>query len=143
MSQYTAFKIDRAALDSHIETMMAETGRSAEDCAKVAVDSVAENLRSRPIRYRRFGPYWYAVKAALAAGGHDFGEETNAAMVKAYGHFDGESIAVLPTIVAGDDFYQLSRETYFDGNNEFTLTNDTEEPPFVLVDLDMEPPGRG
>ncbi|WP_293000003.1 hypothetical protein [Nevskia sp.] len=134
---YTAFKIDRVALDKHIAEIMASTGRTAEECAQVAADSIAGNLRAKPGRYTRFGPYWYAVKAALAAQGHDFGPETSPEMVAAYGHFDGEDIAVMPTLVAGDDFYSMAGQSYFEGNNEFTLSADDDVPPYVLADPDM------
>jgi hypothetical protein len=99
-----------------------------------ALRVIAARLREKPGRYREFGPYWWAVKAALAEAGYavtdgDRGDPVVAA------EYCGTTVA--ETLVAAEMFKDMNRATYFVGHSSWRL-NDEDPAEYELLDEDME-----
>ena len=93
---------------------------------------VATRLRNYPECYLEFGPYWWAVKAALASLGPDFGPAQDDLVRSEY----GGGLSAGEAIVAGELFKDHYRVTYLAGACTFTLHEDGGT--YLLYDADME-----
>lgn len=89
-----------------------------------------------PIRYVEFGPYWWAVKAALNAAGDDLGDATDEIVRTAY---SGDTD--LRTLIAATDFAEFYRSRYFAGTRVFDL-GDLSADGYELADEDMDDRSR-
>lgn len=94
---------------------------------------IANRLRNHPEAYLEFGPYWWAVKAALRSAGEEFGAADDEILRIAYA---GE-LPLLETVVAGEMFKDYYRATYLVGARQFWLDDGAEE-SYVLFDANME-----
>lgn len=110
--------------------LLANTG--CKDFAANGARVFARRVAKKPGVYRRFGPYWWAVKEVLVK--HKAipeGAECPEISAVYRGQNDDE------TLVAGEMFYEYYLSHYFDGNNRFALDPEALE-DWVLWDPDME-----
>ncbi len=91
---------------------------------------IGARLDRDPLGYVEFGPYWWAVKDALARHGHPFGTHCDVMVRQAYSGVDDAS-----TFVAGEMFKDIYRGRYFVGANRFDLEGQGID--YVLEDPDM------
>lgn len=129
----TKLKLDADLIRGAVATMRA--GFAASGAAGTfeanAVRVIAARLKRKPMQYLEFGPYWWAVKAALVAADVDLGQRGDPLMASEYrGDTD------VDTLVAGELFKDLYRRTYFAGNARFSLDDESDD--WVLRDADME-----
>lgn len=90
----------------------------AEHGARIIKARFADNMT----HYLEFGVYWFAVKKVIQKYYPDaFGDYFDEEMVKEY---SGKTDA--HTLVAAERFKDFYRETYFQGNREFTLEEDDD-----------------
>lgn len=94
---------------------------------------IAQRLRNHPTAYLEFGPYWWAVKAALRWQGEEFGAADDEAIRAAY----GGALSPLKAFAAGELFKDFYRRNWLAGNAQFWLDDGAEE-SYVLFDGDME-----
>ncbi len=101
--------------------------------AQFAARTIAERLAEKPESYLQYGPYWWAVKAALRVLGHDFGSADDDTIRGEYG-------AELPpygALVAGEQFRAHYGATFLAGTSQFWLDDEGGE-SYTLFDRDME-----
>lgn len=132
---FTEFKISAADINTRSIEVSRALAKFApgRNPAQFAAETIATRLKAKPALYLEFGPYWWAVKAALARLGHDLGQAGDAAILSEYGG-DLHSFAAL---VAGEMFKDHYRATWFVGNAQFWLDAEGGE-SYVLFDLDMQ-----
>jgi hypothetical protein len=94
-------------------------------------------MRNEPYRYVEYGPYWWAVKAALAETGRHLGSETDSIVLAEYGpkNPDG-TLSVELSLLAGELFKEMYTDTFFAGTRDFALKDDGST--WTLVDGEME-----
>lgn len=107
--------------------------RPDEQPVQFAAQTIADRLIRKPENYLQYGPYWWAVKAALRALGHDFGAAGDEAIRAEYG---GEQPAY-GAMVAGEQFRAHYGAMFLAGTAQFWLDEEAEE-SYVLFDRDME-----
>lgn len=105
------------------------------DFVEFACHALAENIKSKPIRYRGYGMYWWALKELLIKYGYDFG-------IAGFGSSDDKDMANRyrmatdeETIVAADTFWYEMVRTNVRGNRDYRLENGEL---YSLYDDDME-----
>ena len=132
--KFTEHLFDRAAL---VE-LTAETRKSLEANSPGAsfmshgIGVVLKRLEKSPLRYRDYGPYWWALKEVLKRAGHDLGPVSYPPVAATYvGNTDEE------TIVAADKFRELYLSEYPIGTNKLTLDGESGD-MWELLDEDME-----
>lgn len=101
--------------------------------AQFAAQTIAERLAEKPDAYLQFGPYWWAVKAALRALGQDFGGADDATIRGEY----GAELPPYAALVAGEQFRAHYGATFLAGTSQFWLDDQGGE-SYVLFDQDME-----
>lgn len=133
---YTEYKFDKDAIKALVSERAAalRANRGFSNLLAFGLGVVAERLGKDPRRYRDYGPYWWALKDAMIAGGYNLGSQTDPLVKKAY-RGDSE----VETLIMADEF----RTAYLKANmiytNQFLL--DAASPDFwVLYDADMELP---
>jgi hypothetical protein len=99
---------------------------------------IAKRLTAKPLCYLEFGPYWWAVKSALASLGHDFGAQRDGVIQAHY----GGGLPVYGALVAGEYFKDVYRRTFLAGSHKFQLSGEGGE-SYLLVDMDMEGLAQG
>lgn len=107
--------------------------KPGENPAQFAAATIAERLRLHPETFLQYGPYWWAVKAALRALGHEFGAEDDAVVRAEY----GGGWPAYDALVAGEQFRDYYRATFLLGTAQFWLDANSEQ-SYVLFDQDME-----
>lgn len=105
------------------------------DFVAFACYAISENIKAKPIRYRGYGMYWYALKQVLIKHGYDFGiadfgKYDDLDMANNYAMQDDEQ-----TIVMADSFWHEMARTTIQGNREYTLENGEL---YILDDEQME-----
>lgn len=89
-------------------------------------------LIATPKRYVEFGPYWWAVKAALNSRGDDLGDAMDARLASVYvGQND------VATFIAACDFAEFYRGRFFAGTRVFDL-GDLGADGYEVTDEDMD-----
>ncbi|WP_296405772.1 hypothetical protein [Psychrobacter sp.] len=101
------------------------------DFTEFAAGVIYQRLKNDIMRYRVYGPYWWALKDVLRKYNYNVGPQTDESITAIYkGSNDAE------TIVAADLFYlEMSSKTLVT-NNSWDLKANKE--PYVLYDEDME-----
>ena len=133
---YTEYKFDKDAIKALVSERAAalRANRGFSNLLAFGLGVVAERLGKDPRRYRDYGPYWWALKDELKAGGFELGDQSDPLIKRAYHGESGEE-----TLIMADEF----RTAYLKANmiytNQFLL--DAASPDFwVLYDADMEFP---
>lgn len=133
---YTEYKFDKDTIKALVAERAASlrANRGFSNLLGFGLGVVAERLQKDPRRYRDYGPYWWALKDALKAGGYELGDQSDPLIKLAY---QGESAE--ETLIMADEFrtaYLASNAIY---TNQFML--DAGSPDFyILFDEDMEFP---
>ena len=133
---YTEYKFDKDAIKALVSERAAalRANRGFSNLLAFGLGVVAERLGKDPRRYRDYGPYWWALKDELQAGGFDLGDQSDPLIKRAYQGESGEE-----TLIMADEFrtaYLASNIIY---SNQFLL--DANSPDFyTLFDKDMEFP---
>lgn len=133
---FNAFKFDPEALATETKAMRGrlKENKGTDDLAEYGSGVIARFVEQKPLRYRDFGPYWWAVKAILIQKGLSKGTIENGLIAAEYrGETDHETIAAAQLFA---DYY---RATYFIGTNTFELNEDSDE-IWTLYDPDYEQP---
>ena len=134
---FTEFKFDKEMIKEVVlakaATLKANKGFS--DFAGYAIGVVARRIEKDPLRYRDYGPYWWAVKLALKSNGRvDYGDSSDPVIAAEY---VGSNSA--ETMVMADLFRDWHLKTHAVGNNQFMLDSDSGD-TYTLDDPDMEVP---
>ncbi|MDW0357812.1 hypothetical protein Q8G38_00620 [Halomonas venusta] len=122
---------DIAALAQQRASALKEN-RGYSDFPGFALGVIERRLVKDPLRYRDYGPYWWAVKALLIDSDRALGERDDPMVRETY---QGASAA--ETIVMADEFRTLYLATQAVGTNQFILDGDTGA-IYTLEDSDME-----
>lgn len=130
---YTEYLFEGDAVRSMVETMRASVlqDQGTEDFEDFALTVIRKRLALDPIRYRDYGPYWWAVKKLLNESEFYMGEDADAGIWSVY---RGANAA--ETIVKADMFRNLYLSNFFVGANQFNLDGSGEL--WSLWDEDME-----
>ena len=133
---YNEYKFDKEIIKTLVEERAAalRANRGFSNLLAFGLGVVAERLGKDPRRYRDYGPYWWALKDALKAGGYQLGDQTDPLVKRAY---RGESD--VETLIMADEFRSADPTSNMIYTNQFLL--DASSPDFwVLHDADMEFP---
>ncbi|PAU79243.1 hypothetical protein [Halomonas salipaludis] len=106
--------------------------RGFSDFPGFALGVIERRLAKDPLRYRDYGPYWWAVKALMIDSGRELGERDDPMVRAAY---QGDSRE--ETIVMADEFRTLYLATQAVGTNQFLLDGESGD-LYTLEDEDME-----
>ena len=130
---FTNFKIPAAELATRLAQMQAgfkASGKPGEFEAN-ALRVVGQRMLRAPQQYIEFGPFWWAVKAALASAGYKFGDLGDPLVAAEYcGATPSE------TLVAAEAFKDFYRAKFFVGTANFDLDDSGED--YLLDDPDMK-----
>lgn len=132
---YTAYRLDPDWLreETQAKRSALKQNRGLSNLLGFGLSVVAQRLRADPLRYRDYGPYWWALKEALNRGGYVMGSEDGDAEIAALycGADDTE------TLVAAEAFREDYLDTFFVGTNRFVLDPESGE-WWTLFDEEME-----
>lgn len=131
LTEHLFNKEDIAALVQQKASALKEN-RGYSDFPGFALGVIERRLAKDPLRYRDYGPYWWAVKALLIDSDRELGERDDPLVRSTY---QGDSPA--ETIVMADEFRTLYLSTQAVGTNQFVLDGDTGA-IYTLEDPDME-----
>lgn len=137
---FTEYKISDAEVSERSIQIAqgVQAARPGENPARFAAGIIGGRLARNPARYREFGPYWWAVKAALAVLGRPQGPADDVVVRGEY----GGSLQPFAALVAGETFAEFYRGTWLVGNALFWLSPEGGA-PYALVDQDMEARATG
>ena len=128
-----------AELTANKKAAYEETPHAGMTFEQFACYAIATNIKAKPIRYRGYGPYWWALKRVLIENGYDFGvlnfgknDSYDKELAALYSGQDNEQ-----TIALADAFWHQMAATVVQGTNQFTIDDSTGE-SFTLYDEDME-----
>ncbi len=129
---FTSFKFDPAAVAGMVQSMRAGFAASGKPGTfeDNALRVIGERMRAHPARYVEFGPYWWAVKAALRDAGYALGDLGDPLVLAEY-----RGAGAAETLVMAEAFKDLYRATWVVGTAAFDLVGDGEL--YELFDADM------
>lgn len=132
--RFTEFKFDPAAVAADVQAKRAalKANKGLSDLGGFAAGVIRRRLQAKPLQYREFGPYWWALKKVLNDSGAALGEHCDVLVASEYVGRSAEE-----TLVMAEAFKDIYRARYFVGNNVFTLEPDGVE-VYQLFDPDME-----
>jgi len=110
--------------------VLKNTGRT--DWGAFMAQVIAWRLSRDPLRYKDYGPYWWAIKPILHRYGYAVGEQEDNATVRQV--YCGEHDEA--TLLMADLFREDYLKSQFIGTNRFMLDNEGEF--WELFDEDME-----
>ena len=131
---YTEYKFDKEMLKALVAERAANlrANRGFSNLLRFGLGVVADRLRVDVLRYRDYGPYWFALKAIMNDAGYNFGNQSDPLITKEYkGDTDVE------TLIAADEFRTEYLRTQMIYTNKFMLDGDSGE-LWTLYDQDME-----
>jgi len=96
-----------------------------------ALGVIRRRLEKDPLRYRDYGPYWWALKQVLNDADRDMGDQDDSRVRATYA---GDT--ALETLIMADEFRTLALSRWPVGNSQFLLSADDGE--YSLHDQDME-----
>lgn len=105
--------------------------RGTDDLLGFGLSIVRDRLKKNPLRYRDYGPYWWALKDALRRAGFDYGPQSDPLVVDEYRGFSD-----VETLVMADEFRSLYLKTSIILTNKFALDRSGEW--YALLDPDIE-----
>lgn len=131
---YTEYFFEQSAIKNLAEQRKKAlaANRGLSDFLGFGLSVIADRLKKDPIRYRDYGPYWWALKDLLNKNGYDYGQQSDEEISSAYrGNTDAE------TLVMADEFRSMYLDTFLVHSNQFMLDANTGE-MWTLLDSDME-----
>jgi len=112
-------------------SIKANLGESA-DLLRNGLNVIAGRLKKDPMRYRDYGPYWWAIKALLRGAGVSYGSSDNPIMRETY-----KGALPIETLVIAEAFREMYLATFLKYSNQFIL--DAESGEIVeITDGDMD-----
>lgn len=136
---FSEYKFSTAKLTKKLTATKAQYAKSRKPIPWVdyVAGYVYQRMKREPHRYVEYGPYWWAVKAALADSGRHIGDETDTIVLAEYGPRDPDgSLSVELSLLAGELFKAMYADTFLIGTRDFALKDDGSS--WMLVDGDME-----
>lgn len=132
---FTNYKYDPIAISHAAITAAQSLAASKPDVhpARYAAGVIAQRLRKDPGSYLRYGPYWWALKAAMRSAGENFGNTDDAVLRAEY----GAGLPAYPAMVAAEQFREHYLATWLDGTADFDLA-EGQGGHYILFDPDME-----
>jgi hypothetical protein len=134
--QFTELKIDPQAARERAAELAAnlKANKGLSDFRGFAVGVVAWRLQRDPMDYRRYGPYWWALKGLLIDSGRLLEGDFDVMVASEYcGDTDEETLAM------AEMFRDEQMATVIGGSTDhFQLSADPAEPAYILFDADME-----
>lgn len=100
---------------------------------RFAAETIGARVQAKPRTYLQYGPYWWAVKAAMREQGLDLGPADDPALRWEY----GGDLPGYSRFIAGEQFRDFYNATFLAGTSTFVLDANGES-PFTLFDPDME-----
>ena len=131
---FTEYKFDKEMLKALVAERAANlrANRGFSNLLRFGLGVVADRLRVDVLRYRDYGPYWFALKAIMNDAGYNFGNQSDPLITKEYkGDTDVE------TLIAADEFRTEYLRTQMIYTNKFMLDGESGE-LWTLYDQDME-----
>jgi hypothetical protein len=132
---FTEFKYDQAWIDVDISakkaSIKANLGEST-DLLSNGLKVIASRVKKDPMRYRDYGPYWWAIKALLRNISVSLGSNDDPILRDFY---TGKT--PLETLICAEKFRDDYLKTYFKYNNQFILNINSGD-LIEIVDGDME-----
>lgn len=113
------------------ESIKANLGESA-DLLRNGLNVIAGRLKKDPMRYRDYGPYWWAIKALLRGTVISYGSCDNPIMREAY-----KGDLPVETLVMAEAFRDMYLATFLKYSNQFILDSESGE-MFEITDGDMD-----
>lgn len=110
-----------------------EKNRGTRDLLGFGAQVIADRLKKNPLRYRDYGPYWWALKDVLNRVGMTLGDQSDPLVAYEYRGFSDTE-----TLVAAEMFRDAYIKTSIVGTNRFNL--DASGEWYTLYDPDMELP---
>lgn len=131
---FTEFKFNSEAIKELAAEKAAnlKANKGYSDLTGFALSVISKRLAKDPMRYRDYGPYWWAIKDALRGEDAGMGGNDDMAVRAAY---SGESL--LDTVIMADQFRDFYLSTWAVGTNQFSLNADSSD-IYTLEDSDME-----
>lgn len=133
MTSFTELKFDLALIEGLVTSKRSalKTNKGVSDLLGYGLGVVSRRLAKDPLRYRDYGPYWWALKAAMNANGYNYGDESDSVVAVAYcGRTE------LETMIMADEFRTEWLEVAQVGTSNFRLSEEGAD--YVLFDADME-----
>ena len=131
---FTEYKFDKEMLKALVAERAANlrANRGFSNLLRFGLGVVADRLRVDVLRYRDYGPYWFALKAIMNDAGYNFGNQSDPLITKEYkGDTDVE------TLIAADEFRTEYLRTQMIYTNKFMLDGESGG-LWTLYDQDME-----
>ncbi|MBY0475378.1 MAG: hypothetical protein K2Q13_10025 [Nitrosomonas sp.] len=97
---------------------------------------IAERLGKDRLRYRDYGPYWWALKDVMNANGYRLGDQSDPLIKNVY-HGDND----IETMIMADEFRTEYLKSQMIHSNQFMLDSESGE-FWTIFDIDMESPAR-
>ncbi len=134
---FTEFKYDQSWIDADITEKQASIkvnlgDGAGADLLKNGLKVIAARLKKDPMRYRDYGPHWWAIKVLLRGINVSFGSNDDVIMRDFY-----TGNRPVETLVCAERFRDEYLKTYFRYNNQFVLNVGSGE-LVEIVDGDME-----
>lgn len=131
---FTEFHFDKEQIKELAQQRASslKANRGFSDFTAYALGVIERRLEKDPLRYRDYGPYWPALKAALNDSGRDYGNADDPLVRAAY---CGDTVE--ETVVMADEFRTAHLATQSVGTAQFILDSDSGQ-PWILEDADME-----
>jgi len=136
---FSAYKFSTADLTQKLTATKAQYARKGKPTPWLSYVAgyVFSRMKNEPHRYVEYGPYWWAVKAALAETGRHLGTETDSIILAEYGPRNpDDTLSAELSLLAGELFKGMYTDTFFTGTRDFALKDDGST--WTLVDGDME-----
>ncbi len=134
---FDLIRFDPAVVNAEVSRLSAslKSNKGLSDLAGHGVGVVARRLQRDRLRYRDYGPLWWALKDVLRAAGQHVGDNTEPAMAA---RFKGATPA--HTLVMADTFRSILLASHPVGTSRFTVSSEGDS--YDLFDPDMESPAR-
>jgi hypothetical protein len=133
MTSFTELKFDPALIAGLVASKKAalKANKGVSDLLSFGLAVISRRLAKDPLRYKDYGPYWFALKAVLNATGYNYGEESDSVVAAEYAGRTG-----VETMVMADQFRSEWLESAQVGTSNFRLSEEGGD--YVLFDADME-----
>jgi len=132
---FTEYKFDPDWVSAEVAqkqaNIKANLGEDA-DLLKNGLKVIAGRLEKDPMRYRDYGPYWWAIKALLRGSGIPLGSNDDMLMRDAY-----HGRVPVETLVMAEAFRDEYLKTNLKYTNQFILDSASGE-IVEIIDGDME-----
>lgn len=130
---FTEMKFDRALIEGLVKSKQAalKANKGVSDLLGYALGVIARRLAKDPLRYRDYGPYYWALKAVLNTNGYSYGAESDSVVAAEY-----RGITELETVIMADQFRTEWLDSAQVGTANFRLSEDGDD--YVLYDADVE-----